>query len=85
MNIHGKTFGSLIQVPEGLIEKLPHIQSVIEAGKEISLKCGKAEIILKENGDITLKGKDIVNKTKSKFAVKASGSVSFKGSSVKDN
>jgi uncharacterized protein (DUF2345 family) len=57
---------------------------VIEAGKELSLKCGKAEIILKENGDITLKGKDIVNKTKSKFAVKASGAVSFKGSTVSE-
>ncbi len=84
VNIGAETKDIQITGKENISIKAKDKNIVIEAGKEITLKCGKAEIILKEDGDITLKGKNIVNKTKSKFAVKASGAVSFKGSTVSE-
>lgn len=49
----------------------------LTAKDEISFKCGKAEIVLKKNGDITIKGK--------KINVKGSGDVTIKGSKIKGN
>jgi type VI secretion system secreted protein VgrG len=49
----------------------------ISAEDEINLKCGGAEIVLKKNGDITIKGKAI--------NVKGSGDVILKGSKVTAN
>ena len=49
----------------------------ISADDEINLKCGSAEIVLKKNGDITIKGKTI--------NVKGSGDVILKGSKVQAN
>lgn len=51
------------------------IQLVAE--DEINIKTGKAEIIMKKNGDITIKGK--------KINVKGSGDVIIKGSKIKEN
>jgi len=47
------------------------------AKDEINLKTGKAEIIMKKNGDIMIKGK--------KINVKGSGDVIIKGSKIKEN
>jgi len=47
------------------------------ADDEISIKTGKAEIILKKSGDITINGK--------KINIKGSGDVIIKGSKVKEN
>jgi type VI secretion system secreted protein VgrG len=47
------------------------------AEDEISLKTGSAEIIMKKNGDITIKG--------NKISVKGSGDVIIKGSKIKEN
>ena len=47
------------------------------AKDEISIKTGKAEILMKKNGDITIKGK--------KINVKGSGDVVIKGSKIKEN
>ena len=44
---------------------------------EISIKSGSAEIILKKNGDITVKGK--------KISIKGSGDVIIKGSKILEN
>ncbi len=44
---------------------------------EIHLKCGSAEILLKKNGDITIKG--------NKINVKGSGDVVIKGSKIAEN
>jgi len=44
---------------------------------QITLKCGSAEITLKKNGDITIKGKDI--------QLKGDGNVILKGSKVTSN
>jgi len=49
----------------------------ISASDEISLTCGAAEIVLKKNGDITIKGK--------KINIKGSGDVILKGSKVQSN
>lgn len=49
----------------------------IIADDEISLKTGSAEIVLKKNGDITIKG--------SKIKIEASGDMVLKGSKIKEN
>jgi type VI secretion system secreted protein VgrG len=47
------------------------------ADDEISLKTGEAEVIMKKNGDITIKGK--------KINIKGSGDVTIKGSKIGEN
>jgi type VI secretion system secreted protein VgrG len=47
------------------------------AEDQIVLKCGKAELILKKNGDVFIKGK--------KIQVKGKGDVIVKGRNVKQN
>ena len=47
------------------------------AKDEILLKCGKAEILMKKSGDITIKGK--------KMTLKASSNMILKGSTIKEN
>jgi type VI secretion system secreted protein VgrG len=49
----------------------------ILAKDEINVKTGKAELIMKKNGDITIKGK--------KINIKGSGDVVIKGSKIKEN
>lgn len=50
---------------------------LISSDKDITLKCGSAEMVLKKNGDISLKGK--------KISIKGSGDVNIKGSKVTNN
>ncbi len=50
---------------------------VIEAGDELTLKCGSAQIVMKKNGDITIKG--------GKINAKASGKMTLKGSQIAQN
>ncbi len=50
---------------------------VIQAADQITLKCGSAELIMKKNGDITMKGK--------KINVKGSGDLILKGSKITQN
>ena len=49
----------------------------ITADDQIHIKSGKAEIIMKKNGDISIKGK--------KISVKGSGDIIVKGSKIKEN
>jgi len=49
----------------------------ISAGDEIVLKTGSATIMMKKNGDITIKGK--------KINIKASGDIKMKGSKIAEN
>jgi type VI secretion system secreted protein VgrG len=49
----------------------------LAADDQIHIKTGKAEIIMKKNGDITIKGK--------KINIKGSGDVIVKGSKIKEN
>ncbi len=57
----------------------------LTAGDEIVLKTGSASIIMKKNGDITIKGKNIKLNGSGKIDVKASGAVAIKGSAVSTN
>ena len=51
--------------------------TLIESAEQIVLKSGKSEIIMKKNGDITIKGKNI--------DIKASGDLTLKGSRIIEN
>jgi len=50
---------------------------VVQAANEITFKCGSAELVLKKNGDISMKGK--------KINVKGSGDLILKGSKITQN
>lgn len=50
---------------------------VIEAKDELTLKCGSAQIVMKKNGDITIKG--------GKIDAKSSGKMTLKGSQIAQN
>jgi type VI secretion system secreted protein VgrG len=62
-------------VTKKLATKAKAIQ--ITADDEITLKTGSAQIVMKKNGDITIKGK--------KIEIKGSGDVIVKGSKVQAN
>lgn len=57
----------------------------INAGDQITLKTGSASIVMKKNGDITIKGKNITLQGSGKINVKASSAVAIKGSKVTTN
>ena len=57
----------------------------ITAGDQISLKTGSASIVMKKDGTITIKGKDITIEGSGKINVKASSDVTIKGSKVNQN
>jgi type VI secretion system secreted protein VgrG len=52
-------------------------KGTIDIKDQLSLKCGSAEIILKKNGNILIKGK--------KIQIKGSGDVIIKGSKIAEN
>ncbi|MER9070358.1 type VI secretion system tip protein VgrG [Mesorhizobium sp. M0902] len=58
---------------------------VIDAGDEITIKCGDASIIMKKDGTIGIKGKDITITGSGKIFAKASGDIVMKGSEIKQN
>jgi type VI secretion system secreted protein VgrG len=57
----------------------------ITAGDEIAIKTGSASIVMKSDGTITIKGKDITIDGSGKINVKASSDVVIKGSKVLSN
>ncbi|PWJ16550.1 type VI secretion system Vgr family protein [Jannaschia seohaensis] len=59
---------------------------LLEAGgDQLTLKCGKAEIVMKKDGTISIEGKDINTDASGKINSKASGDIILKGSNVKMN
>jgi len=58
---------------------------IVSAADEISLTTGSASIIMKKDGTITIKGKDITLDGSGKINVKASSDVAIKGSKVTQN
>jgi type VI secretion system secreted protein VgrG len=58
---------------------------LIGAGDEITIKTGSASIVMKKDGTITIKGKDITLDGSGKINVKASGNVVIKGSKITQN
>ncbi len=70
----------LLAMKEGLFqsERLGNVKKIqLVADDELTLKTGKAELIMKKNGDILIKGKKITEK--------GSGDVIIKGSKIKGN
>lgn len=58
---------------------------LINAADEIVLKTGSATMVMKKNGDITIKGKNITTEGSGKITEKASGDVILKGSKILQN
>ena len=52
---------------------------------EITLKCGSAQITMKKDGTIILKGKDITIDGSGKINLKAGGDITAKGSKINMN
>ncbi|AID31673.2 type VI secretion system secreted protein VgrG [Mesorhizobium sp. USDA 4775] len=57
----------------------------IEAKDSITIKTGSAEILMKKDGTITIKGKDITIKGSGKINVDASSDIVMKGSNILQN
>ncbi len=57
----------------------------LEAADEITLKTGDASIVMKKDGTIEIKGKDITITGSGKIGVKASGDMVLKGSKIAQN
>ena len=58
---------------------------ILEAADEITLKTGDASIVMKKDGTIQIKGKDITITGSGKIGVKASGDMVLKGSKIAQN
>ncbi|TPM93834.1 type VI secretion system tip protein TssI/VgrG [Mesorhizobium sp. B2-1-3A] len=57
----------------------------LEAKESVTIKTGSAEIVMKKDGTITIKGKDITIKASGKIDVNASSDIIMKGSEIKQN
>ncbi|MEO1017633.1 MAG: type VI secretion system tip protein TssI/VgrG [Pseudomonadota bacterium] len=57
----------------------------VQAGDEISLTTGKASIVMKKDGTITIKGKDIKIEGSGKIDVRASKNITMKGQKILQN
>ncbi len=60
-------------------------KGMIVVGDELTIKVGDASIVMKKNGEISIKGKDITLEGSGKINVKASGDIIMKGSKIKQN
>jgi type VI secretion system secreted protein VgrG len=58
---------------------------IIDAGDEITIKTGDAQISMKKDGSILIKGKDIVIQGSGKITAKASKDLTLKGSKIGAN
>lgn len=83
---HSETIGKNMNLKVGndLSENIGKNLSIV-AGDQIVLKTGAASITMNKNGDITIKGKNIVVQGSSKINIKASSTVAIKGSKVTTN
>ncbi|MHC9236930.1 type VI secretion system Vgr family protein [Pseudooceanicola sp. 502str34] len=57
----------------------------LNAGDSLNLTCGKASILMKKDGTITISGKDINITGKGKISAKASSEMTLKGSKINQN
>ncbi len=58
---------------------------VLDVTDEITLKCGDAQVTMKKDGTITIKGKDISLIGSGKINAKADGNVTIKGAKINQN
>ncbi|MEM0962680.1 MAG: type VI secretion system tip protein TssI/VgrG [Bacteroidota bacterium] len=71
-----------VTADEGVAIKTFKKSVIVEAKDSIELRCGKATLILRKNGDIVINGKDIDLKGSGKLVAKASSNVKITGSKV---
>jgi len=57
----------------------------VQAEDEIALAVGKATIIMKKDGEVLIKGKNLNSKASGKINIKASSDITIKGSKIKEN
>lgn len=57
----------------------------LDVGDQITLKCGDATIVLKKDGKIQIKGKELTLDSSGKINIKAGGDVVIKGSKIHQN
>ena len=58
---------------------------LIDAGDEVTIKCGAASITLKKDGTVTIKGKDIVVDASGDATFKAGKNIVLKGQKILEN
>jgi type VI secretion system secreted protein VgrG len=58
---------------------------ILDVTDEITLKCGDAQVTMKKDGTITIKGKDISFTASGKINAKADGNITMKGSKINQN
>jgi hypothetical protein len=58
---------------------------LIEAGDEVTIKCGSASITLKKDGTVTIKGKDIAIEASGDATLKAGKNIVLKGKKIVEN
>jgi len=58
---------------------------ILDVTDEITLKCGDAQVTMKKDGTVTIKGKDISFTASGKINAKADGNVNIKGSKINQN
>ena len=58
---------------------------VLDVTDEITLKCGDAQVTMKKDGTITIKGKDISLTGSGKINAKADGNITMKGAKINQN
>lgn len=71
----------------GYTQKISRLERkvTIEASDEIVLTTGSASIIMKKDGTIMIKGKDITVAGSASIAVKSSGDIIMKGKKINEN
>ena len=68
------------------VDKNDQLQElVINPGDEVSITTGRASIVMKKDGKISISGKDITIEGSGKINVKASGDVIMRGSTIQQN
>lgn len=76
----------LFQMITALRARVQQLEQALSlTGHVITLKSGSASIVLKPDGTIEIKGKDISVQGSGKVNVKASGDLTLKGSKITQN
>lgn len=73
-----------VNVGASMTEKIAK-KLTIDAGDEILLKTGSASLLMKKDGSIKIKGKDILIEGSGKITAKASGDMVLKGAKIGQN
>ncbi len=81
----GSAGGKMSLSSDGDMSASSKAKVLIKAASELTLKCGSASITMKDDGTITIKGKDIKIDGSGKINIKAGGDIVMKGSNILQN